>query len=188
MKKDLSRIMSLDIFLASLDTETYRRLEKHIQPEPQAAHPLMSRDLSGLPAGAGTEMPPLSEREVLETYRRQFGWDVYLDSLLGQPYTAIVLTDLHRTILWTNKGFTEMTGYSRRYAVGKKPSFLQGKDTDPKALRRIRRKLGEGKPFTEILLNYRKNKESYFCEVSVTQLVDRENRVTHFIALEKEIP
>ncbi|WP_181452643.1 MULTISPECIES: PAS domain-containing protein [Algoriphagus] len=52
-----------------------------------------------------------------------------LELINTKSYKAIVLTDPSQFIIWVNSGFAQMTGYSRKYAVGKKPTFLQGKNT-----------------------------------------------------------
>ena len=65
------------------------------------------------------------------------GFDVSI--MLNRNYQAVVLTDVQQEILWVNKGFTEMTGYSRKYAIGRRPSFLQGVNTSPETKRQISR-------------------------------------------------
>ena len=54
---------------------------------------------------------------------------------------AMVLSDPHthdNPIVYVNRAFTETTGYSARAAVGRNCRFLQGDDTDPEEVQRIR--------------------------------------------------
>ena len=55
-----------------------------------------------------------------------------------EDYDAIVLTDTNQKILWVSDGFRDMTGYSKKYAVGKRPSFLQGEETSKSVKNQIR--------------------------------------------------
>jgi len=77
-----------------------------------------------------------------------------------------------------------MTGYSKKFALNKTPNFLQGEATETETKKRIRTKLEHLKPFTEIIVNYRKDKTPYKCEVKIIPLY--KDRVTHFLAIEKK--
>ncbi|MEM9077312.1 MAG: PAS domain-containing protein [Bacteroidota bacterium] len=101
-------------------------------------------------------------------------------------YQALVVTDLTKNIIWTNRGFYEMTGYSKQFAIGKRPTFLQGEKTSEKAKKEIRELLKQQKRFTKAIINYRKNGEEYICHIDVIPLFNEKNRVTHFLAMESE--
>ena len=51
------------------------------------------------------------------------------DLILYGTYDALVLTKADQHIVWVNDGFQEMTGYSKSFAIGKRPGFLQGAQT-----------------------------------------------------------
>ena len=80
-----------------------------------------------------------------------------------EDYDAIVLTDTNQKILWVSDGFRDMTGYSKKFAVGKRPSFLQGEETSKSVKNQIRKELFYNHTFSGSLLNYRKNGEPYSC-------------------------
>ncbi|MEL6976038.1 MAG: PAS domain-containing protein [Bacteroidota bacterium] len=101
-------------------------------------------------------------------------------------YEALVVTDSNRKIIWTDNGFHEMTGYTKRFAVGKKPVFLQGPKTDAETKSKIRSLLAREERFDAAILNYRKNGEEYICHIDVIPLKDDSKKVTHFLAMEKE--
>ncbi|MDN3670323.1 PAS domain-containing protein [Echinicola jeungdonensis] len=108
-------------------------------------------------------------------------------NFLNQRFDALVLTDRQETILWASPGFEKMTDYHVFEAIGKNPSFLQGKDSSYKAKTQIRKKINEGKPFSSQLINYKKNGEPYLCEITIIPLEDPKGKITHFLALENEI-
>ena len=124
---------------------------------------------------------------VLRDYQEQFGWNISLETLLNPRYDALVLTDTDQVILWVNQGFQDMTGYSKADALGRKPSFLQGKNTSSRTKNSFSQKLANNTSFTEIVLNYRKDNEEYLCEITVLPIQNHDNDTTHLLALEKEI-
>lgn len=101
-------------------------------------------------------------------------------------YEALVVTDVKKKIIWVNNGFREMTGYSKCYAMGKKPTFLQGKKTSLETKNEIRLLLKQQKRFSRALINYRKNGEEYLCCIDVLPLYNSSREVTHFLAMERE--
>ena len=105
-----------------------------------------------------------------------------------EDYDAIVLTNTNQKILWVSDGFRDMTGYSKKYAVGKRPSILQGQETSKSVKNQIREELFYNHTFSGSLLNYRKNGEPYLCQISIFPIYDTKERLDNFIAFEKEIP
>ncbi|MEM1336501.1 MAG: PAS domain-containing protein [Bacteroidota bacterium] len=109
-----------------------------------------------------------------------------IEILQSTYYEALVVTDLDKTIIWANNGFHEMTGYSKHFALGKRPTFLQGKKTSQETKTEIRRLLKQQKRFSKALVNYRKNGEEYICQIDVIPLFNSNKVVTHFLAMERE--
>ncbi|WP_299534637.1 PAS domain-containing protein [Ulvibacterium sp.] len=106
--------------------------------------------------------------------------------LQDSSYEALVVTDVEKKIIWTNKGFPEMTGYPKSFAIGKSPTFLQGRNTSLETKKEIRKLLKQQKRFSRTLINYRKNGEAYLCCIDVLPLFNSRREVTHFLAMEKE--
>ena len=88
-------------------------------------------------------------------YQKRFSWHTDLSHILNSSYDALVLTDSSIKIEWVNQGFYHMTGYVKNEAIGKKPNFLQGKNTSEISKRRIREQLLGVNAFSETLINYR---------------------------------
>ncbi len=104
----------------------------------------------------------------------------------NDPEIAIILTDANRHIQWVNEGFTTITGYTMMEVIGKKPSILQGKETEKEVILRIRDHLEAPYPvsFKEEITNYRKNGEAYFCRLVVHPIFNAEQELVNFIAFE----
>ena len=112
-------------------------------------------------------------------------WKVDFSKELAISYQTLVLTDVKQTILWVNAGFESMTGYAPDYAIGKKPAFLQGEKTSEKVKNRIREKLHSGSRVSETITNYKKNGQTYECQITIIPLFDANEVITHYLALEK---
>ena len=124
----------------------------------------------------------------LQKLKKKFGWQVNLNFLLdSEPYDAIVVTDDQQKIVWVNEGFRGMTGYPRNFAVGKTPGFLQGPLTCPVIKQRIATGVSHKKMIREVIINYKKNRKLYHCQVSIQAIENPVNSTIHFIALEKEV-
>ncbi|MDW8014550.1 MAG: SpoIIE family protein phosphatase [Bacteroidia bacterium] len=101
---------------------------------------------------------------------------------------AVIITDVQGKIIWVNRGFERLTGYTLEEVRGKVPGrVLQGPDTDPATVSRIREKLRKKEPFTEEILNYTKDGSPYWLRLYITPLTNDLNEVTHFIAIEMDI-
>lgn len=103
------------------------------------------------------------------------------------PNIAVVLTDASKRILWVNEDFTLLTGYSLPDVLGKKPgALLQGAETEPEIVLRIRKALQHQIPLKEDITNYRKNGERYTCRLVIHPVFDRNRALTNFIAFEAD--
>ncbi|UZD23562.1 PAS domain-containing protein [Algoriphagus halophytocola] len=148
--------------------------------------PLLSWDISS--PYYRVKQQKSEELQLLMKFAREYSWSIDLRRELSTPYEALVLTDLDQNIVYVNPGFQAMTGYSPDFAIGKKPTFLQGKSTSLTTRNQIRAKLSAEIPFSGSLVNYRNNGEAYLCEISIFPLHNSSHELTHFLAIEKELP
>lgn len=186
-KRDFNTMLCLDIYLSSLDEKERAKVSRKLKPMDHKLSPLLSGDIySGYVHQLATEEKRKNDLQVLLQFHKKLNWNVDLDKILKNDYFTLVLTDTKQIIQWANKSFSTMTGYPINYAVGRSPRFLQGENTSEETRKRIRQQLTSGKPFTETVINYRKNSESYQCKVNIYPLVNQQQEVTHFLALESE--
>ena len=182
---DLNNMICLDIYLSALSEDKYGEVIHKIRSRP--VFPLLSWDLSGNYTHNNSSTDgKIDDRLQLLQLAAQHNWQSDIGSLLADPYEALVLTDINQVICWASPGFTAMTGYSVKYAIGRTPKFLQGKNTSAAVRNKIRKQLQAKRPFTATIINYRKNKEEYLCQVKIIPLRNDLDEITHFIALEKE--
>ena len=111
-----------------------------------------------------------------------------LSLVASKTDNTVIITDKHRQIEWVNDGFTRITGYSLDEVKGLNPgTFLQGEGTDKMALERMNEKLKLSTPFTEELLNYKKNKEPFWVSINITPILNDQGEITSYIAIENDI-
>lgn len=128
-----------------------------------------------------------SELAVLEKYKKRYHWEIDLEKVLDASYEALVLTDSGISIQWVSDGFTGMTGYPKKEALGKSPKMLQGKNTTEASRQSVRKKLDGQEVFTEDIVNYRKTGEEYICKVEIHPIFNKDNELIHYLALEQEV-
>jgi PAS domain S-box-containing protein len=90
-------------------------------------------------------------------------------------------------IVYVNEAFVRLTGYTRDEAIGRSPRFLQGPKTSRAALGRIKAALQQRQPVREELVNYSKTGREYWLEVEIVPVTDAGGRVTHAIAIERDV-
>lgn len=128
-----------------------------------------------------------------------------LEAMLDGSKVATIVTDPSKEdnpIIYTNNTFEKMTGYGKEETIGQNCRFLQGKDTSPEDVRKIRDGIENREDTTVTLLNYRKdgtpfwnllsikpvtvNDSQYFIGTQTDVSVEREQQMK-IIANEQEI-
>ena len=90
-------------------------------------------------------------------------------------------------IVFVNDAFERHTGYTRADVVGRTPRLLQGPATERRELDRIRAALESQQAVRAELVNYRKSGEPFWMELDIVPLTDRQDRVTHWVAVAREV-
>ena len=103
-----------------------------------------------------------------------------------KPFVAVIVTDVHKRIIWVSGYFKTMTGYSIDEVINKNPKFLQGSNTNVITLNTIRQKIGQQKKFKGVLINYKKSGEHYECNVEIAPIFDTHGNHVHYIAFETD--
>ena len=102
---------------------------------------------------------------------------------MEQTRMAICVTDPHQAdnpIVYVNQAFAAMTGYGQDESFGRNCKFLQGRDTDPQAVERIRTICGEQSVGVVEILNYRKDGTPFWNSLHIGPIYDEAGKLTHF--------
>ena len=98
---------------------------------------------------------------------------------------AILITNVDLQIVFASQGIASMSGYQPTEVVGNSPKMFQGKETSADERAKIRKAISNVQPFDTVLVNYRKNGETYDCHIRSFPIYNKKGELTHFIALEK---
>jgi len=90
-------------------------------------------------------------------------------------------------IVYVNKAFEEITGYSQGEVVGRNCRFLQGNDRDQEACAQIREALANAQPIEVTLRNYRKSGELFYNHLALTPLFDRDGKVIYYLGIQYDV-
>ena len=142
---------------------------------------LLSVIYEGSPCIIGTGID-LTDRKKAEEENRRLGL------IASLTINAVILTDEKGDIQWVNKGFERITGYEFEEVIGKNPgALLQGPESDPATITYMRKCHGEQKGFKVEIINYSKWGEKYWLDIEVVPIVNEEQQVTGFLAIERDI-
>lgn len=101
---------------------------------------------------------------------------------------GLVMSGPDGLVQWINPAFSAMCGYTLEELRGKKLGpILQGEKTDRQTAERLRRAVHEYRPCREAILNYRKNGEPYWVEISMTPILDRGGQPLWLVARERKL-
>ncbi|KQS03479.1 histidine kinase [Sphingomonas sp. Leaf357] len=111
----------------------------------------------------------------------------------GDPFAAavratrmpMVITDPRQPdnpIVFCNQAFQQLTGYHRHEIIGRNCRFLQGPDTDPEAVRRLRQAVAGQTDIDVDLLNYRKDGSTFWNALYLSPVRSAAGEVQFFFA------
>jgi len=187
MKNNLTKMMGLDIYLSSYPKQKNKKINLTFENASSQLMPLLSWDLySTFYNNMSVLLKKDNDIQELEKLAHKFHWKVDINTILKEEsFDALVITNHQKKIMWVNDGFTDMTGYPKTFAIDKTPSFLQGENTSAQVKDRIRRKIAKDLPFTDIIINYRKDKTPYKCQIKIIPIFGKD--ATYYLAIEKEV-
>lgn len=100
---------------------------------------------------------------------------------------SIVITDTEGTILWTNRAFSELTGYSAEEAWGKNPRLLSSGKHDQAFYTNLWQTITAGKVWCGKIVNRRKDGSFYTEEQTVTPVRSEGGDIAHFVAIKYDV-
>ncbi len=116
----------------------------------------------------------------------------------GDPFAAavvatrmpMIVTDPRKPdnpIIFANDAFRDLTGYTREEIVGRNCRFLQGPETNPEDVSRIREAVAAGRRIEIAICNYRKDGTPFWNQLLVAPVRDEAGGVIYFVASQYDI-
>jgi len=116
------------------------------------------------------------------------------DDLLQLQATAleaaanpIIISRRDGTIIWVNKAFEQLSGYTREEALGQSTRLLKSDQQPPLFYKNMWATVLSGQKWRGELVNRRNDGSSYHEEMTITPVKNGTGDITHFIAIKLDI-
>jgi len=103
---------------------------------------------------------------------------------------GVLITDPNQPdnpIIYSNSAFSRLTGYRQDEIVGRNCRFLQGADTDPQTVARIRQAIAERREVQATLINYRQDGQPFWNELKISPVFSDEGDLLYFVGIQTDI-
>ena len=90
-------------------------------------------------------------------------------------------------IVFANNAFLDLVGYGRDEVLGRNCRFLQGPDTDPEAVDKLRSAIREVTDVSVDLLNYRKDGTTFWNALYVSPVIDGSGNVQFYFSSQLDV-
>lgn len=103
---------------------------------------------------------------------------------------GLTLADVRKPdmpLVYANRAFRAMTGYEAAEVLGRNCRFLQGPETDPDSVAKIRQTLKGESSSTILLLNYRKDGSRFWNRFQMSPVRDESDRLVAYLGMQVDI-
>lgn len=90
-------------------------------------------------------------------------------------------------LLYVNRAFEQLTGYSSEECLYQDCRFLQNGEHDQAVVSSIRSAIEADKPIRVVLCNYRKDGSLFWNDLTITPYFDEEEGITYYIGVQKDV-
>ncbi len=115
---------------------------------------------------------------------------VLFEQAMGQTRMAVCLSDPNakdQPIVFANRAFIDLTGYDEDEIVGRNCRFLQGPDTDPKSVEKIRTALDNESVVVVELVNYRKDGTRFWNALHLGPIYDDNDNLLYYFGSQWDV-
>lgn len=113
-----------------------------------------------------------------------------LERSVEASVNGVVIADATQSglpIIYANQAFAQMTGYEQAEILGHNCRFLQGEETDPEVVEKIRQRLSEQRDVHVTLRNYRKDGSLFWNDLYIAPVRNPDGHLTHFVGVQHDI-
>jgi len=107
------------------------------------------------------------------------------EEVLFDGRSLISETDTHGVIIYVNRKFVEMSGYSREESIGQTHNLLRHPDMPRQAYEQMWRTIQSGNIWEGYVKNLRKDGKYYWVIVNIVPYMDNQGNIVRYIASRK---
>lgn len=111
--------------------------------------------------------------------------EVFMQAVENCP-VAISITDLKANILYANRAFTQVTGYTEGEVIGKNESILSNHTTPRLVYQALWGRLAQQRPWSGLLVNRRKDQSLYLAELTVAPVVNEQHKTVYYLGMHRD--
>ena len=141
----------------------------------------MLQNEGGKVVGIRSALQDITERKKIEETERLH------TTALESTANGVVITGVNGDIIWANKAFAGMTGYTEAEVLGKNPRILKSGKQPESFHKALWETIAGGKVWHGELVNKKKNGTLYTEEMTITPLKNTKGVITNFIAIKQDI-
>jgi len=119
-------------------------------------------------------------KQADETIRR-------LSTAVDQSPAAVIITDPTGRIVYVNRKFTEISGYSSEEVAGQNPRLLKSGKTSVDQYRQLWSTIQSGATWRGEYQNRRKNGDLYWASTTIAPVKDESGTITNFVAIQEDV-
>jgi nitrogen fixation negative regulator NifL len=174
----LGQFLSGEINAASLE-------KRYIRKDRSTIWVIISASLVRTPHAARPHfiavIKDITERKQTEGRVRQ------LSLAVEQSPVLVVITDLQGRMIYVNRMFTEVTGYSFEECIGQNPRILKSGESPSSTYKELWACITSGKIWRGEFHNRKKNGEFYWERAVISPLLDAAGKITHYVGVKEDI-
>jgi len=113
-----------------------------------------------------------------------------LAAILDECVNGVTLADPDledAPIIYANKAFERLTGYTQEEIIGHNCRFLQGEDRDQEARYQIAKAMEDHLGVEVTLRNYKKDGTLFYNHLKIVPLFDKKQRVLYYLGVQYDI-
>lgn len=158
--------------------------QKSVKVDAEDIASILQRFLDSPPKGVAVEVVD-AVTEVFKSYSSLLPPHLFFEAVEQSP-VAISITDARATILYANRSFEKVTGYSCEEIIGNNESMLSNKTTPRIVYETLWARISQQKPWSGTLINRRKDGTRYLAELTITPVLNESQQTTHYLGIHRD--
>lgn len=135
--------------------------------------------------------PEGTPAEIIEAFETPGSHEIlppklFLETVEQAP-VAIAITDPAAKILYVNKAFEQLTGFTNQEVVGKNQSVLSCESTPVSVYQDLWATIQDHRVWQGHLVNHRKDRQAYLAELSISPVLNAKGQVTYYLGMHRDI-
>ncbi len=110
-----------------------------------------------------------------------------LSQTIDQSPDSTIITDLNGEILYVNKTFCKVSGYSMPEIIGKMPNLLKSDKMNPIVYKELWETISKGKVWKKELLNKKKDGTLFWEYTIIFPIHDNQNNIIYYAAIKRDL-